>query len=78
METINNFVMFMTHLIFIGMSYQLLITLFDWSKFIYNRPENVGKLRLFLFLVAIAIGYLVSHFMIELIQLSQSLFVAFR
>ncbi|MGT2934866.1 DUF1146 family protein [Streptococcus castoreus] len=78
MESITKFMSFLCHLFFIGLSYQLLFSLFDWTKLIRSRPENVGKLRLFIFLLAIVLGYLVSHFMLEVIQISQSLFFEFR
>ncbi|MGT2676849.1 DUF1146 family protein [Streptococcus pseudoporcinus] len=74
MEYINNVLKLISHLLFIGISFQLLISLFDWSKIIYRSPENIGKLKLFVFFLAIVLGYLVSHFILELIQMSQTLF----
>ncbi|EGJ27905.1 DUF1146 family protein [Streptococcus porcinus] len=74
MEYINNLLKLISHLLFIGISFQLLISLFDWSKIIYRSPENIGKLKLFVFFLAIVLGYLVSHFILELIQMSQTLF----
>lgn len=49
MEYINNLLKLISHLLFIGISFQLLISLFDWSKIIYRSPENIGKLKLFVF-----------------------------
>ncbi|WP_172601634.1 DUF1146 family protein [Streptococcus porcinus] len=74
MEYINNLLKLISHLLFIGISFQLLISLFDWSKIIYRSPENIGKLKLFVFFLAIVLGYLVSHFILEPIQMSQTLF----
>ncbi|MDV5976871.1 UNVERIFIED_CONTAM: DUF1146 family protein [Streptococcus canis] len=78
MELLMKIIAFLCHLFFIGLSYQLLISVIDWTKMSHYRPENLGKLRLFVFLLAIALGYLVSHFMLEIIQISQSLFFEFR
>lgn len=74
MEYINNLLKLISHLLFIGISFQLLLSLFDWSKIIKMTPENIGKLKLFVFFLAIIMGYLVSHFMLELIAMSQTLF----
>lgn len=78
MESLMKIITFLCHLFFIGLSYQLLISVIDWTKFSHHHPENLGKLRLFVFLVAVALGYLVSHFMLELTQISQTLFFEFR
>ncbi|EHI69929.1 DUF1146 family protein [Streptococcus ictaluri] len=78
MELITYILKLTSYLLFIGISYQLLMTLFDWHKVIHQRPENSGKLKLFLFFIAIVIGYVVSNFMLELIQMSQSLFFMLR
>lgn len=77
MEYINNLLSLVCHLLFIGISYQLLMSLFDWSKLVKNRVENLGKIQLFVFFIAIIMGYLVSHFILELIQMGQSLFLVF-
>ncbi|EMF49533.1 hypothetical protein SPJ2_0353 [Streptococcus parauberis KRS-02109] len=53
------------------------MSLFDWSKLVKNRAENLGKIQLFVFFIAIIMGYLVSHFILELIQMGQSLFLVF-
>ncbi|HEL0709531.1 TPA: DUF1146 domain-containing protein [Streptococcus equi subsp. zooepidemicus] len=78
MEVIRTLLMFFSHLLFIGISYQVLISLVDWSKFIHYRPENMGRLRLLVLFLAIALGYLVSRFMLELIQISQYLLYDFH
>jgi len=67
-----------SHLLFITLVNQLLRQLFDWSKLIKVSPENITRLNVFILLLSIAIGYLISHFLIEVIQISQSLFFAFR
>ncbi|HEK9898911.1 TPA: DUF1146 domain-containing protein, partial [Streptococcus equi subsp. equi] len=41
-------------------------------------PENMGRLRLLVLFLAIASGYLVSRFMLELIQISQYLLYDFH
>ncbi|MGT2932464.1 DUF1146 family protein [Streptococcus catagoni] len=78
MEYITNLLTLICHLLFIGISYQLLISIFDWTRLVRHRQDNLGKIRLFVFFLAIIIGYLVSHFILELIQVSQNLFLVFR
>ncbi|WMB28374.1 DUF1146 family protein [Streptococcus didelphis] len=73
MEYIRNLLSFVSHLVFIGISYQLLISIFDWSKLRKSSSDNLGKVKLFVFFLAIIMGFLVSHFMLELIQISQNL-----
>lgn len=53
MTIINQFVTLTSHLVFIGLSYHMLISLFDWAKLIKNPIENTGKLKLFLLLLAL-------------------------
>ena len=73
MTIINQFVTLASHLVFIGLSYQMLISLFDWAKIIKNPIENTGKLKLFLLFISITIGFLVSSFFIYVLTLCQSL-----
>lgn len=60
------------------MTHQLLRQLFDWSKIIKNSAENVGRLKVFILFLSIAIGYLISHFFLEIITMSQTLFLSFQ
>lgn len=78
MDYINQLLKLTSHLLFIGISYQLLISLFDWTKIIRNSRDNIGKVKLFVFFLAIVMGFMVSHFMLELIQMSQSLFLVLK
>lgn len=52
--------------------------LFDWSKLIKNTSENIGRLKVFILLVSIALGYMVSHFILEIITVSQTFFFGFQ
>lgn len=74
MEIISNSLNLIASLVFIWITHHLLITIFDWSKIIRSSQENIRQLRLFLLLISIAIGYLVSRFVIDMISLSQALF----
>ncbi|PZO93909.1 DUF1146 family protein [Streptococcus halichoeri] len=74
MNYLNQLLILSCHLLFIAISYQLLMSLFDWSRFIRRLPENLGKLKLFIFFLAIVLGYLVSHFILELVQMGHTLF----
>ncbi|WP_100185194.1 DUF1146 family protein [Streptococcus iniae] len=78
MDYINQLLKLTSHLLFIGISYQLLMSLFDWTKIIRNSRDNFGRVRLFVFFLAIIMGFMVSHFMLELIQMSQSLFLVLK
>ncbi|MGT2906428.1 DUF1146 family protein [Streptococcus dentiloxodontae] len=73
MNIINTSITIISHLVFISLSYQMLISLFDWSKIIKIPAENEGKLRLFLLFLSIALGYLVSSFLLAILQLSQEI-----
>lgn len=72
----ENVINLFSHLIFISLVHQLLLNLFDWSKWIKLSPENIWRLRLFLLLVSIALGYLVSNFMLQILALSRLIFGA--
>ncbi|MGT2925734.1 DUF1146 family protein [Streptococcus cuniculipharyngis] len=73
MEIIENTISLCSHLLFIGMFYQLLFQLFDWSRWIKNSHDNSWRLRLFLLLLSIALGYLVSNFMLAVLNFSRLL-----
>ena len=72
MEYILSLVTLMSHLIFILLVHRLLVTLFDWSKIVKNAQDKLGQLRVFLILISIAIGYMVSHFMLEVLSIMQT------
>lgn len=74
MELSNNIVTLLSHLVFIIMTHQILRNLFDWSKIIKNPTENLGRLKVFILFISIAVGYLVSHFVLDVVLASQSIF----
>ncbi|MCO4531073.1 hypothetical protein Si103_01399 [Streptococcus infantarius subsp. infantarius] len=78
MEILNSSVTLISHLVFIAMTHQILRNLFDWSKLIKNTSENIGRLKVFILLVSIALGYMVSHFILEIITFSQTFFFGFQ
>ncbi|MCC9955464.1 DUF1146 domain-containing protein, partial [Streptococcus agalactiae] len=41
-------------------------------------PENISKLKVFILFISIVGGYVVSHFLLEGIQLCQSIFWALQ
>ncbi len=73
MTIINQFVTLASHLVFIGLSYHMLISLFDWAKIVKNPIENTGKLKLFLLFVSIALGYLTSSFILSVLAMGQNM-----
>lgn len=78
MEILNTTVSLFSHVIFIAMTNSLLRQLFNWSKWIKNTPDNIGRLKVFILFLSIAIGYLVSNFILEIVTLSQTLFFNFQ
>ncbi|AEZ61968.1 conserved hypothetical integral membrane protein [Streptococcus infantarius subsp. infantarius CJ18] len=78
MEILNSSVTLISHLVFIAMTHQILRNLFDWSKLIKNTSVNIGRLKVFILLVSIALGYMVSHFILEIITVSQTFFFGFQ
>ena len=73
MTIINQFVTLASHLVFIGLSYHILISLFDWAKIVKNPIENTGKLKLFLLFISIALGYLTSSFILSVLAMGQNM-----
>ncbi len=78
MEILNSAVTLLSHMMFIGMTYVVVRDLFDWSKIIKTPSVNLGRLKIFLLFFSIAIGYLVSHFILEVVTMSQTLFFGFQ
>ncbi|HEO5282575.1 TPA: DUF1146 family protein [Streptococcus agalactiae] len=75
---ILNIVTIVSNFIFIALFYQLFVDLFDWSKMIKMSPQNISKLKVFILLISIVGGYVVRHFLLEVIQLCQSIFWALQ
>lgn len=73
MTIINQFVTLASHLVFIELSYHMLISLFDWAKIVKNPIENTGKLKLFLLFISIALGYLTSSFILSVLAMGQNM-----
>lgn len=63
---------FFSHLLFIYLSYHLLVSTVDWSKFLKVTGENQRKINLLILFLAIALGYLVSTFFLELLVVGRS------
>lgn len=78
MDYLESSVAVFSHLTCIAIFYHLLVNLFDWSKLIKVTPENISRLKLCLLFISIAVGYLVSSFILSVLTLSQELFFAFK
>lgn len=63
----------LSHLLFIYLSHTLLISVIDWSRFVKGTAENQGKIRLLILFLAIALGYIVSGFFLDILSMSRSL-----
>ena len=64
---------FLLHLIFIYISFQLLIRYVRWEHFLKVSGENQKAIRLLIIFLAIALGTNVSGFIIELFRLSSNM-----
>lgn len=77
MEVIEHIIRLTSHCFFIGLIFHYLTSLFDWSKVLHKTYENAARLRLFLILVSIGLGFLVSEFVLTILTMSRDFFVAF-
>lgn len=77
MELLNHVVTLSCHLFFISFSYQLLTALFDWEKMIKLTPDNLGRVRVLVVFLSIALGYMVSSFFLMIISLGQEMMTLF-
>ncbi|MET3558169.1 putative integral membrane protein (TIGR02327 family) [Streptococcus rupicaprae] len=69
--------MLTSHMLCVALAYHLLTTVVDWSKFTKIHAENLGRLRLLVVLLSMALGFLASHLLLDLLSLGRSLAQAF-
>ncbi|MGT2910798.1 DUF1146 family protein [Streptococcus cameli] len=62
---------FFSHLLFIYLSHFLLRGVIDWGRFVKGTAENQKKISLLLLFLAIALGYLVSNFFLDIMSISR-------
>lgn len=55
------------------MAHQLLTSVVDWNKFLKGSAENQRKIQLLVLFLAIALGYLVSNFFLDLMTIGRTL-----
>ena len=72
-NTIEQLVRFISHLIWIYLAFWSLQSLNLQTLFKNNKE---GQIRVLMLLLAIGLGYLVSSFFFEILQLSKNLFIA--
>ena len=72
-NTIEQLVRFICHLIWIYLAFWSLQSLNLQTLFKKNKE---GQIRVLMLLLAIGLGYLVSSFFFEILQLSKNLFIA--
>lgn len=77
MEVLEHFIRLTSLCFFIGLVFNLLTNLFDWSKIVKNPLENAQQLRLFLILVSISLGFILSQFIWMILMMSRDFFLAF-
>ena len=66
------FLTFASHLLFIYIAHQLLTKVVDWNKFHKGTAENQRKIQLLVLFMAIALGFLVSNFFLDLMTIGRS------
>ena len=69
---IQSILQFISHLLFIYISYHLLITTVDWARRLKVTGDNQPKINMLILFIAIALGYLVSTFFLELLLIGRS------
>ncbi|MBF0786868.1 MULTISPECIES: DUF1146 family protein [unclassified Streptococcus] len=67
-----------SHLLFIYLAHSLLLSVMDWSKCLKGTAENQKKIQLFIVFLAVALGYLVSAFFLDVLSISRDLAALFR
>ncbi|WP_300122448.1 DUF1146 family protein [uncultured Enterococcus sp.] len=72
-NTVEQLVRFISHLIWIYLAFWSLQSLNLQTLFKKNKE---GQIRVLMLLLAIGLGYLVSSFFFEILQLSKNLFIA--
>lgn len=77
MEVLEHFIRLASLCFFIGLVFNLLTNLFDWSKIVKKPLENAQQLRLFLILVSISLGFILSQFIWMILMMSRDFFLAF-
>ncbi|HEL2068101.1 TPA: DUF1146 domain-containing protein [Streptococcus suis] len=63
---------FFSHILFIYLAHNLLVTTVDWSRWLKVTGDNQRKINLLILFLAIALGYLVSTFFLELLMVGRS------
>ena len=69
---IQSILQFISHLLFIYISYHLLITTVDWARWLKVTGDHQPKINMLILFIAIALGYLVSTFFLELLLIGRS------
>ena len=69
---IQSILQFISHLLFIYISYHLLITTVDWALWLKVTGDNQPQINMLILFIAIALGYLVSTFFLELLLIGRS------
>ncbi|MBF0778675.1 DUF1146 family protein [Streptococcus cuniculi] len=73
-----SFVTICSHLLFIYLVHHLLLSVVDWSKWLKGTADNQKHIQLFMLFLAIALGYLVSAFFLDLLSIGRNIAEVFR
>ncbi|HEL1586225.1 TPA: DUF1146 domain-containing protein [Streptococcus suis] len=67
---LNSLFQLFSHLLFIYLSHILLTSVIDW-KSVFKGSRETGKIQVLLLFFAIALGYIVSGFFLDIVALSK-------
>lgn len=70
---IQAIVTLLSHMLFIYISHQLLLTVPAWHKWFRPQAEGQGRKRLLILFLAIGLGYMVSTFFLDILSISREL-----
>ena len=68
---VNQLFTILFQLVMIYWSYSFLLELVDWSKILRVTPQNSRNAQVFLVFLAITLGFLVSSFFLNMIDLAR-------
>lgn len=64
-----------SHTIFIYFAFHLLSSLVKWEQFLKVSADNSRKIHLFILLLSVGLGYLLSSFFISIYMLARDAFL---
>lgn len=69
---IRSILQLFSHILFIYLAHHLLITTVDWTRCLRMTGDDQRKVNTLVLFLAIALGYIVSTFFLELLMIGRS------